>query len=83
MVLEQPTIWLAFLAGLLSFLSPCCLPLYPAYISYISGVTFAEAGQATLSRRLKALSHTFFFVVSFSLVFFAWVSRPRLSVTCL
>lgn len=32
----HPTLWLAFIAGLLSFVSPCCLPLYPSYISYIS-----------------------------------------------
>jgi len=35
----HPTLWLAFIAGLLSFVSPCCLPLYP---SYISGMTFNE-----------------------------------------
>lgn len=70
-MIEQPTIWLSFIAGLLSFLSPCCLPLYPAYISYISGITFSEAEEATLSRRIKALAHTFFFVAGFSLVFFA------------
>ena len=31
----HPTLWLAFIAGLLSFVSPCCLPLYTSYISYI------------------------------------------------
>jgi cytochrome c-type biogenesis protein len=33
------TIWVAFLAGLLSFLSPCVLPLVPGYVSLISGVS--------------------------------------------
>lgn len=32
-------IWLAFFAGLASFISPCCLPLYPSYISYITGMS--------------------------------------------
>lgn len=67
----QPTIWLSFVAGFLSFLSPCCLPLYPSYISYLSGVTFAKTEETTWNHRLKALSHTFFFVAGFSLVFFA------------
>lgn len=66
-----PTLWLAFTAGLLSFLSPCCLPLYPSYISYISGITFAEIEKHVLAHRLKALTHTLFFVLGFSIVFLA------------
>ncbi|HZK54904.1 MAG TPA: cytochrome c biogenesis protein CcdA [Desulfosporosinus sp.] len=66
----QPTLWLAFLAGLLSFVSPCCLPLYPSYISYISGITFSGDNQV-LANRLKALTHTLFFVLGFSIVFIA------------
>ena len=34
------TLPIAFLAGLISFLSPCVLPLIPGYISYISGTSF-------------------------------------------
>ena len=34
------TLYIAFLAGLISFLSPCVLPLIPGYFSYISGTTF-------------------------------------------
>ncbi|SPF51870.1 Cytochrome c biogenesis protein transmembrane region [Candidatus Desulfosporosinus infrequens] len=67
----QPTLWLAFIAGLLSFLSPCCLPLYPVYISYISGITFFENGKYVLVHRVKALTHAFFFVFGFSIVFLA------------
>jgi cytochrome c biogenesis protein CcdA len=40
-----PTYLTAILAGLLSFLSPCVLPLVPAYLGYLSGHTF-KAGQA-------------------------------------
>lgn len=67
----HPTIWLAFAAGFLSFISPCCLPLYPSYISYISGVTFTNHEQRTLSHRFKALTHTAFFALGFSIIFFA------------
>ncbi|QSO52277.1 cytochrome c biogenesis protein CcdA [Alicyclobacillus curvatus] len=67
----HPTLWLAFAAGLLSFISPCCVPLYPSYISYISGVTFAPGTAHSFRSRLKALSHTAFFVLGFSIIFFA------------
>ncbi|MFZ3373497.1 MAG: cytochrome c biogenesis protein CcdA, partial [Desulfitobacteriaceae bacterium] len=67
----HPTLWLAFIAGLLSFLSPCCLPLYPSYISYISGMTFSGHEKHILAHRLKALTHTLFFVIGFSIVFLA------------
>jgi cytochrome c-type biogenesis protein len=43
------TIPIAFLAGLLSFLSPCVLPLIPAYIGYLSGTTVADRGVAAPS----------------------------------
>jgi cytochrome c-type biogenesis protein len=58
----------AFLAGLLSFLSPCVLPLVPSYLSFITGVT----GVAELeSRRHLALLHAVLFVTGFSLIFIA------------
>ena len=56
----------AFLAGLLSFLSPCVLPLVPSYLSYVTGMS----GVAELrSRRHLALLHATLFVVGFSLIF--------------
>lgn len=67
----HPTLLLAFMAGLLSFVSPCCLPLYPSYISYISGMTFSGNEKHILVHRLKALTHTLFFVIGFSIVFLA------------
>lgn len=64
----------ALIAGLLSFLSPCVLPLVPAYLSYISGVSVNElrqhGGGATLVRR-RALMQSLWFVAGFSLVFIA------------
>jgi len=58
---------LAFSAGLLSFLSPCVLPLVPAYITYITGSTVAElsTGKARLHTIYKSLG----FVLGFSLIF--------------
>jgi cytochrome c-type biogenesis protein len=60
------TLFIAFLAGLISFLSPCVLPLIPGYISYISGTSFDE-----LAKRNKNLIiiKTTFFVLGFSFVF--------------
>jgi len=56
----------AFFAGLLSFLSPCVLPLVPSYLSYVTGMS----GVAELrSRRHLALLHATLFVVGFSLIF--------------
>ena len=58
----------AFLAGLLSFLSPCVLPLVPSYLSFITGAS----GVAELeSRRHLALLHAALFVIGFSLIFIA------------
>ena len=55
----------AFAAGLLSFLSPCVLPLVPSYIGFLTGMTLPEMS----GRRRVALLHAFFFVAGFSLVF--------------
>ena len=55
----------AFGAGLLSFLSPCVLPLVPSYIGFLTGMTANEV----TSRRHLALLHAFLFVLGFSLVF--------------
>ncbi len=63
---------IAFAAGLASFISPCCLPLYPAYLSYITGVSVNQIKTDTSrSMRMKTMTHTFFFILGFSVVFFA------------
>ncbi|MFC1567936.1 cytochrome c biogenesis CcdA family protein, partial [Pseudomonadota bacterium] len=65
----------AFIAGLLSFLSPCVLPLVPAYLSFISGVSVnalrAHGGQENLSVRKHAVIQSLWFILGFSLVFIA------------
>jgi cytochrome c-type biogenesis protein len=55
----------AFAAGLLSFLSPCVLPLVPSYLGFLTGMTLPEVEQ----RRRVALVHATLFVAGFSLVF--------------
>jgi cytochrome c-type biogenesis protein len=55
----------AFVAGVLSFLSPCVLPLVPSYIGFLTGMTLPEIG----TRRRAALLHALLFVLGFSLVF--------------
>ena len=57
-------LFIAFGAGLISFLSPCVLPLIPGYISYISGTTYDEL----LETQIK-LSPLIFFTLGFSIVF--------------
>ncbi len=65
----------AFVAGLLSFVSPCVLPLIPGYVSFISGLSLEEmrevsAGRAAEARR-QVLMASIAFVLGFSLVFIA------------
>lgn len=61
----------AFVAGLISFLSPCVLPLVPGYISYMAGgaaITGGRNGHA-IALRLPAIGLSIFFVLGFSTVF--------------
>jgi cytochrome c-type biogenesis protein len=57
----------AFLAGLLSFLSPCVLPLVPSYVGFITGMSLDDIEKS----RRTALVHTLLFVLGFSLIFLA------------
>ncbi len=61
----------AFLAGLLSFLSPCVLPLVPAYLSYISGVSVDALRSDQEQVKRHALIQSLWFIAGFSLVFIA------------
>lgn len=67
MELTLPSLGLAFLAGLASFLSPCVFALVPAYVSYLGGRTAAASGER--KNGSDALGHGFAFVLGFSLVF--------------
>ena len=74
-MVENVTLWMSFMAGVVSFASPCVLPLVPGYVSYLSGVSVqqmqaAAAGQS-LDRREKGriLVSALLFVAGFTTVF--------------
>ena len=62
----------AFAAGIVSFLSPCVLPLVPGYVSYVAGESLHHRRHLTVSRRLSALAMSGLFVGGFSTVFLAF-----------
>ena len=64
---------ISFLAGLLSFLSPCVLPLVPSYVSFITGISFEDLASAPDRARIRflTLTNSLAFVVGFSMVFIA------------
>src|SRR5690625_3290805 len=62
--------FLALGAGALSFLSPCVLPIFPAYLSYITGISVKELqGKQNAQIRSKLLVHSIFFLLGVSLIF--------------
>jgi cytochrome c-type biogenesis protein len=70
MFLDPVSYWAAFFAGLLSFFSPCVLPLIPAYFTFISGFSLEEL--TTLKGkdvRRKVMLSTLSYVLGFSLIF--------------
>lgn len=78
--MEVPSLLIALFAGVVSFLSPCVLPLVPAYIGYMSGSALSAArgsgpsqgGAATMSSSLArwvVLAHALLFVIGLSIVF--------------
>jgi cytochrome c-type biogenesis protein len=68
---QQVSLFMAFAAGLVSFLSPCVLPLIPGYISFVSGVSFEEMTNTGRASPIKValLGKSFLFVLGFSAVF--------------
>lgn len=67
--MSEPTTGFAisFAAGLLSFLSPCVLPLIPSYVTFVTGLSLEDVQRA----RRVALVHSLLFVLGFSLIFLA------------
>ena len=63
------TVWLALLAGLASFLSPCVFSLVPAYVGYLGGIAAGAAGADQKPSRWLTFSHGLAFVLGFSIVF--------------
>jgi len=73
MITAEINIWIAFGAGILSFLSPCVLPIYPLYLSYITGISVEQIKRDFNKKEIRnrALLHTLFFVLGFSIIFIA------------
>ena len=66
------TLWIAFGAGVLSFISPCTLPLYPAFLSYITGVSVKDMQTVNNRKiRIKVMLHTLFFLLGISMIYLA------------
>lgn len=63
------TLFIAFAAGLASFLSPCILPLVPAFVAYLSGTTAAGIEKDIKRARIAVLLNTVLFVLGFTVVF--------------
>lgn len=64
-------VFIAFGAGLLSFVSPCTLPLYPAFISYITGMSLDDLQSDSKRMNKSGMLHTLFFLLGFSIIFIA------------
>jgi len=71
MQIENISFFLAFIAGLLSILSPCVLPLLPSYVSYITGISFEDLTESNVSKDVfrKTLFHSLLFICGFSFIF--------------
>jgi cytochrome c-type biogenesis protein len=66
------TVGIAFLAGLVSFVSPCVLPLVPAYLSLLTGESLEDLKAETAANaRAQTLAHAVAFVLGFSVIFIA------------
>jgi cytochrome c-type biogenesis protein len=61
-----------FAAGLISFLSPCVLPLVPGYVSIITGTSVADLRQPAENARAANLKHALAFVLGFTVIFIAF-----------
>jgi cytochrome c-type biogenesis protein len=70
--MTEVNIWIALWAGFASFISPCCLPLYPSYISYITGISVNKLQTESSAKEVRwaTMVHTLFFIAGFSIIFY-------------
>jgi cytochrome c-type biogenesis protein len=66
---ESVSLAVAFSAGLLSFLSPCVLPLFPSYLSFITGMSVERLADDVAGVRARAVAHSVAFIAGFTAVF--------------
>ncbi|WP_066193622.1 MULTISPECIES: cytochrome c biogenesis CcdA family protein [Gracilibacillus] len=67
--MTEVNLFIAFGAGFLSFISPCVLPLYPAFLSYITGMSVSDIKEDNAMFNYKSILHTLFFLLGFSSIF--------------
>ncbi|HFU7084414.1 cytochrome C biogenesis protein [Bacillus thuringiensis serovar pirenaica] len=80
--MDNVTWWLALSAGFLSFISPCCLPLYPSFISYITGISIKDLNDKnSISKNKQIFFHASLFLLGFSCIFYvlgfsaSWIGK--------
>ncbi|MCK4911166.1 MAG: hypothetical protein KAR83_05975, partial [Thermodesulfovibrionales bacterium] len=75
--MQEVTLFAAFAAGILSFLSPCVLPLIPSYLTFITGASFEDLTDTEVTTeekrhvRMLTISNSLVFILGFSTVFIA------------
>jgi cytochrome c-type biogenesis protein len=71
--MQEVSLWIALGAGVLSFLSPCTLPLIPSYVSFITGLSYDQLVQDKRSAiyRNRVITHSLLFIAGFSIAFIA------------
>ncbi|WP_282941407.1 cytochrome c biogenesis protein CcdA [Paenibacillus sp. RC67] len=68
----EVNLWIALWAGVASFISPCCLPLYPSYLSYITGISVSQLKDGSaVGVRKRTVLHTLCFILGFSIIFYS------------
>ncbi len=78
--IQQISLFAAFSAGLLSFVSPCVLPLVPSYVSYITGLSVEELAKVEARQRYRRtiVVNSLLFIAGFSCVFIAFGASASL-----
>jgi cytochrome c-type biogenesis protein len=78
--ISQVSLFAAFSAGLLSFISPCVLPLVPSYLSYITGLSVENLAKVEERERFKSaiILNALLFIAGFSTVFIAFGASASL-----
>ena len=70
---ENISIFVAFSAGIISFLSPCILPLIPSYMAFITGISLEELSHEKNLKRIRriVIVNSLLFILGFSIIFVA------------
>lgn len=65
------SVWIAFIGGVITFVSPCILPMVPVYLAYLSGISIKELREGESRPTLAIFFNSLAFVLGFTLVFTA------------